>query len=187
MQTKKQKPPPHDKVAALFVNFQKLFRCMDFGRSLRGRTPVLTMQQMRLLSFFNESDTVHISDVSRRLNMSMQSVNNMVTRLEAMDYVVRSQNAQDKRLSDIRFTKKGRRGFELFRTEQLGILSLLLEQLDAAEREAALKSVGHAAGLFQKAVLRISEAGGTPQDDKKQRRARKHRAAAAPPGKETYA
>lgn len=157
MQTKKQKPLPKDMIVALFVNFQKLFRCMDFGRSLRGRTPVLTMQQMRLLSFFNESDTVHISDVSRRLNMSMQSVNNMVKRLEVMDYVARSQNAQDKRLSDIRFTKKGRKGFELFRNEQIGILSLLLEQLDASERKTVLESIERAAALFQKAVLRVSE------------------------------
>ena len=69
---------------------------------------------MQVLSFFNESDVVHISEVSRKLNMSIQSVNNLVKRMEVLGYVERTQNEQDKRLSDIRFTQKGRSGFRCF-------------------------------------------------------------------------
>jgi DNA-binding MarR family transcriptional regulator len=168
MQAKKKKTVPDRLTNELFVNFQKLFRCMDFGRGLQGRTPVLTVRQMQVLSFFNESDTVHISEVSRKLNMSIQSVNNLVKRLEVMGYVERNQNEQDKRLSDIRFTSKGLAGFNMFRAEQLGFLSLLLQQFDAAERKAALEAVECAANLFQKAVMNTSQeeavcAGGDPQ------------------------
>ncbi|MBN2106849.1 MAG: winged helix DNA-binding protein [Deltaproteobacteria bacterium] len=156
MRPKKKKAVPDTLTNKLFIDFQKLFRCMDFGRSLHGRNPVLTFRQMQVLSFFNESDTVHISEVSRKLNMSIQSVNNLVKRLEVMGYVERTQNEHDKRLSDIRFTAKGLAGFNMFRAEQLGFLSLLLQQLDAAERKAALEAVECAASLFQKAVMNAS-------------------------------
>lgn len=149
----------------LFINFQKLFRCMDFGRSLRGKSPTLTVRQMQVLSFFNEGEELHISDVSRRLNMSIQSVNNLVKRLEVMGYVERSKNGQDKRLSDVRFTKKGRDGFETFRAVQVEFLSSLLGQLDRGERDAVLEAVSCAAELFQKAIIGLvaghTQAGGT--------------------------
>ena len=74
-----------------------------------------------------------------------------------MGYVERTQNEQDKRLSDIRFTQKGREGFEMFRAEQLGFLNLLLQQLDEAERRQVLQSVECAAELFQKAVITGSQ------------------------------
>ena len=156
MQAKKKKIVSDRTTTELFINFQKLLRCMDFGRGMRGPAPVLTVRQMQVLSFFNESDVVHMSEVSCKLNMSMQSVNNLVKRLEVMGYVERSQNAQDKRLSDIGFTQKGRSGFDMFRAEQLGFLSLLLQQLDERERRAVLQAVECAAGLFQKAVMSAS-------------------------------
>lgn len=157
MQEKKKKTETDKLTKELFINFQKLFRCMDFGRGMRRPVPVLTVRQMQVLSFFNESDVVHISEVSRKLNMSIQSVNNLVKRMEVLGYVERTQNEQDKRLSDIRFTQKGRSGFEMFRAAQLCFLNLLLEKLNAAERLQVLQAVESAAVLFQKAVIKAAE------------------------------
>ncbi len=157
MQSKKKKIYSDRVTAELFINLQKLLRCFDFDRGLRGRKTMLTVRQMQVLSFFNESDVVHISEVSRKLNMSMQSVNNLVKRMEVMGYVERTQNEQDKRLSDICFTQKGRDGFDMFRAGQLGTLHRLLEQLDEAERKQVLQALECAAGLFQKAVMSASQ------------------------------
>ena len=157
MNARKQKLLNDGITTEMLISLHKLFRCLDFGRGLQGSAPVLTMRQMQVLSFFNESDVVHISEVSRKLNMSIQSVNNLVKRLEVTGFVTRAQNEKDKRLSDIRFTKKGSEGFRMFRAEQLGILSLLLRQLDESERRTALESIECAAGLFQKAVKLASQ------------------------------
>jgi DNA-binding MarR family transcriptional regulator len=156
MLKRKKYDMPDTVTVALFTGFQKLFRCMDFGRGLQGRVPVLTVRQMQVLSFFNESEVVYISDVSRKLNMSIQSVNNLVKRLEVMGYVERTQNEHDKRLSDIRFTQKGREGFQMFRAVQLGFLQEMLQQLSDSERCMVLKSVEGAAELFQKAVMSLA-------------------------------
>lgn len=137
----------------LYVHLQKIFRSLSFGRSLRGRAPSLTGMQMRVLSFFSESDVVHISQISRILGMSVQSVNNLVARLEAMGYVERSQNKEDKRLSDIRLTAKGREGFYGFRKEQVDTLSRILERLTPSEQKLLGAALETAALLFEKAAL----------------------------------
>jgi DNA-binding MarR family transcriptional regulator len=142
--------------AELFISLQKLLRCFDFDRGLRGRTTTLTVRQMQVLSFFAEGEVVHISQVSRRLNMSMQNVNNLVKRLEVTGYVRRSKNAQDKRLSDICLTQKGRTGFAVFRTGQLATLNRLLEKLNEAERRKVLQALDFATGLLQDGAMRAA-------------------------------
>lgn len=144
--------------AALFANLQRIFRCLSFGRSLKTKNPTLSVTQMRILSFFNERDVVHISEISRVLGMSLQSVNNMVHRLEVMGYVARSKCTSDKRMSDVRLTAKGRTGFRAFRNEQLDVIGEILAGIDDAEQRLLSASVETASVLFEKAVAQ-KEAG----------------------------
>lgn len=140
--------------ATLFVNFQRMFRCLSFGRSLKSKNPTLSVTQMRILSFFNESDVVHISEISRVLGMSLQSVNNMVSRLETLGHVARSKNQSDKRMSDIRMTARGRAGFQAFRNEQLEVINELLSGIESAEQRLLSATVEAAAGILEKAAAR---------------------------------
>ncbi len=141
----------------LFQNFQRIFRCLSFGRSLKGKTPSLTGPQMRVLSFFGESEVVHISEICNVLGMSMQSLNNMVHRLEVMGYVKRSKNSIDKRLSDIRFTDKGRQKFKAFRNEQVETLIKILSNLEPYEIGLLNAAVENAAMIMQKASIKNSD------------------------------
>ena len=59
-----------DMSETLFLNLQRIFRCLSFGRSLQAKAPTLSVTQMRILSFFNERDVVYISEISRVLGMS---------------------------------------------------------------------------------------------------------------------
>lgn len=154
-----------DTTHRLYVHLQKIFRSLSFGRSLRGRTPTLTGTQMRILTFFNEKDIVHISEISRMLGMSVQSVNNLVARLEALGYVVRSKNTDDKRLSDVRLTDKGRQGFIGFRQEQIKTLSDILGRLDPAEQQLLAAAIETAALMFEKAALHAAPPQEQPPHD----------------------
>ena len=150
----KQTQQTHEEVSGeLFSSLHNIFRIVGFEKNMNGKAPAITLTQMRVLSTFNAHDVVHISEVSRALNMSIQSVNNLVKRLEVMGYVERTQNSRDRRLSDIHFTKKGRRGFDQFRAEQFGILQLLIQELSGAERKKVYASVACAAQLLEKAAL----------------------------------
>jgi DNA-binding MarR family transcriptional regulator len=143
-----------DASETLFLNLQKIFRCLSFGRSLQAKAPTLSVTQMRILSFFNEQDVVYISEISRVLGMSLQSVNNLVHRLEVGGYVERSKNSSDKRLSDIRLTPKGRMGFQVFRNEQLEVLGELLAGIEDTEQRLLTATVEVTAIILEKAAAK---------------------------------
>jgi len=136
--------------AELYLNFQKILRCLNFGRGLT-KTPSITGTQMRILSLFNEKEIVHISEISRVFGMSIQSANNIVRRLEAMGYVTISKNEKDKRLSDIKLSDYGKKGFEVFRNSQLSTLSDVIANLTTAEKDLLNAAVKNAALILEKA------------------------------------
>ncbi len=140
--------------ATLFANLQRVFRCLRFGRSLKAKSPTLSVAQMRMLSFFNEQNVVYISEISRTLDMSLQSVNNLVHRLETMGHVERSKNSRDKRMSDIRLTDKGRIGFQAFRGEQLEVISEILSGIEPAEQRLLSATVETTAMILEKAAAK---------------------------------
>jgi DNA-binding MarR family transcriptional regulator len=142
--------------AELYLNFQKILRCLNFGRGLT-KTPSITGTQMRILSLFNEKEIVHISEISRVFGMSIQSANNIVRRLDAMGYVTISKNEKDKRLSDIKLSDYGKKGFEMFRNSQLSTLSNVIAQLTTAEKDLLNAAVKNAALILEKASVSVTQ------------------------------
>jgi DNA-binding MarR family transcriptional regulator len=140
----------------LYLNFQKILRCLNFGRGL-NKAPSITGTQMRILSLFNENDIVHISEISRVLGMSIQSANNIVRRLETMGYVTISKNEKDKRLSDIRLSEYGLEGLEAFRNGQLQSISHVIDSLSKAEKELLNAAVKNAAIILEKATGEVKK------------------------------
>jgi DNA-binding MarR family transcriptional regulator len=138
----------------LYLNFQKIFRCLNFGRNLKGKPPSITGTQMRVLSFFNETDVVYISEISRVLGMSIQSVNNIIARLESVGLVERSRNKHDKRLSDIRLTARGIKGLNAFRDGQLESLKGILNKLEPEQRKTLNASIENATLILEKVALK---------------------------------
>ena len=140
----------------LYINFQKILRSLNFGRGLT-KVPAITGTQMRILSLFNENDVVHISEISRLLGMSIQSANNIVRRLEAMDYVLISKNEKDRRLSDIKLSDYGREGLKVFRNSQLQTLSQIIDNLSEPEKELLNAAVQNAALILEKASAKVTQ------------------------------
>ena len=136
----------------LYLNFQKILRCLNFGRSL-NKPPSITGTQMRILSLFNEKEVVHISEISRVIGMSIQSANNIVRRLEAMGYVEISKNEEDKRFSDIKLSDFGKKGLEGFRNSQLNTLSQIIDNLSESEKELLNATVKNAALILERASV----------------------------------
>ena len=135
----------------VYINLQKIFRCLNIGRGLQGKRLPLTMTQMRVLSLFNERETISISDISRSLGMSLQSATNLVCRLEQLDYLERTKNEKDKRVSDVRLTVKGRKRQDMFRNVEIEAVRLLLERLNTVEGRVLNETLNGVALLFEKA------------------------------------
>jgi DNA-binding MarR family transcriptional regulator len=135
----------------VYLNLQKIFRCLNIGRGLQVNRLPITMTQMRVLSLFNERETINISDISRSLGMSLQSATNLVCRLEQLDYLERTKNEKDKRVSDVRLTAKGRKRQDMFRNGEIETVRLLLERLNTVEGRVLNETLNGIALLFEKA------------------------------------
>gem|GEM_PF-663185 len=148
---------------ALARNLQKILSCFEFSSIMKTR-PVLTITQMRVLAFFNDRDVIHISDISRRLDMSIQSVNNIISRLESTGYVQRSANLQDRRLTDIRLTDTGRASIESFQRFHVKHLQALLHGLSEQDRRQLTRSLDEAARILAKAEYSMRKSAATAAD-----------------------
>jgi DNA-binding MarR family transcriptional regulator len=148
-----QEPDPADNLPSqVYLNLQKIFRCLNVGRSFEGKRLPITITQMRALSLFNERETVNISDISRSLGMSLQSATNLVFRLEQLGYLERSKNNKDKRVSDVRLTAKGKKRLSLFRTGEVDTVKALLDRLNTVEVKVLNETLHGVALLFEKAI-----------------------------------
>ena len=140
----------------VYLNLQKIFRCLNVGRSFQGKRLPITITQMRALSLFNERDTVNISDISRSLGMSLQSATNLVFRLEQLGYLERFKNNKDKRVSDVRLTAKGGKRLGMFRTGEIDTVKALLDRLNPVEVQVLHETLNGVALLFEKAIITSS-------------------------------
>jgi DNA-binding MarR family transcriptional regulator len=148
-----QEPDPADNLPSqVYLNLQKIFRCLNVGRSFEGKRLPITITQMRALSLFNERETVNISDISRSLGMSLQSTTNLIFRLEQLGYLERSKNNKDKRVSDVRLTAKGKKRLSLFRTGEVDTVKALLDRLNPVEVKVLNETLHGVALLFEKAI-----------------------------------
>ena len=148
-----QEPDAADKLPSqVYLNLQKIFRCLNVGRSFEGKRLPITITQMRALSLFNERETVNISDISRSLGMSLQSATNLIFRLEQLGYLERSKNNKDKRVSDVRLTAKGKKRLSLFRTGEVDTVKALLDRLNPVEVKVLNETLHGVALLFEKAI-----------------------------------
>jgi DNA-binding MarR family transcriptional regulator len=135
----------------VYINLQKIFRCLNIGRGMQGKRLPITMTQMRVLSLFNERDIISITDISRSLGMSLQSATNLVCRLEQLDYLERTKNEKDKRVSDVKLTARGKKRQDMFRNGEIETVRLLLERLNPVESRVLNETLNGVALLFEKA------------------------------------
>lgn len=136
----------------IYLNLQKIFRCLNIGRVFQGKSLPISITQMRALSLFNEAEVVNITDISRALGMSLQSATNLVRRLELAGYLERSKNKKDKRVSEVRLTAKGKQRLNFFRKGELGTIQRLLDGLDPFEGKVLNEALTNASLLFEKAI-----------------------------------
>ena len=134
-------------------SLQKILRTIDFGRILKDKKTSITLAQMRVLSFFSEKEILHISEVSKALNMSIASVNNMVARLEKAGYVERSKNRENKRFSDICLTPKGKQGIASFGASHYQLFNPIFQKLDKEELEELNRLLFRVAQIIEKASV----------------------------------
>jgi DNA-binding MarR family transcriptional regulator len=117
----------------------------------------------------NEKKIISISEISRDFDISIQSADNIVRRLESIGYVEISKNVKDKRISDIKLTTFGMEIFDAFRDCQMMTLNNIINIIDPSERELLGAAVNNVALILargsEKAAKNESSSGAESSDE----------------------
>jgi len=149
----------------IYLNFQKILRYLNLGKGLKRRSPGITGTQMRVLSLFNEMEVINISEISREFDMSIQSANNIIRRLESIGYVEISKNEKDKRISDVKLTPFGMERFDEFRDSQMKTLNNIINLIESSERDLLSAAVNNVAVILAKGSEKAAKTEKASEDE----------------------
>lgn len=105
----------------------------------------LTTPEWRVLAHLAQSDAVSVREIHARVDMDKSKVSRAAARLEASGLIEKRENAEDRRLLDMRLTAKGR-----------DLIDRIVPIADAYQDEI-LTLLGAQAPLFRTALLKLYE------------------------------
>jgi len=98
----------------------------------------LTMPQYALLNLI-VAGPVPMKDLSARLLISKPAITNLVDRLEKHDFLVRSADSQDRRVTMIKMRPKGQKLIRDMQTNVLGVLLRAFDKFSLKERSVVAR------------------------------------------------
>ena len=125
-------------VLALFT--EALHETMT-DRPLRGLNPGITPALAQGLQFVYQHGVCSVGDVAHGLAMTLSAASQLVDRLVKKEWVTKSDNRQDRRLSEIRLTDEGRNLVEQIRARRVDGMSRILSRMDPERRRTLVKNL----------------------------------------------
>jgi DNA-binding MarR family transcriptional regulator len=105
----------------------------------------ITVAQYTVLSILNRNDQLSSADLSRHIEVTPQSMNELIANLERKDLVVRSENPDNRRIRRISLTRRGK---EVIRVCELRVTALeaeIFQDFESTEldqfREALIRTL----------------------------------------------
>jgi DNA-binding MarR family transcriptional regulator len=114
----------------------------------------ISIPEWRVLAHLSQHEDVSVREIHQRVAMDKAKVSRAAARLEAIGFIEKSDNRDDRRLVALRLTRRGRRLFDeieplalayereslstLSKTEEAALRSVLKKLLGAADRGAKL-------------------------------------------------
>jgi len=114
---------------------------MITDRPLREVGGEITPSLAQGLQFVYQHGACSMRDVARGLSTTLPAASQLVDRLVKKEWVTRSDNKEDRRLSEIRLTDTGRRLAEAIRSKRVEGMSRILDRMDAGNRRALVESL----------------------------------------------
>jgi DNA-binding MarR family transcriptional regulator len=109
----------------------------------------LTLQEMRLLKTIAQKDPTSMSTLAASMRISLPTATHLVDRLVAKGVVVRTRSEQDRRLVLVALSERSKAHAETYFKNRITLAVSILEPLEPAEREQAVKALSKIARLAQ--------------------------------------
>ena len=102
----------------------------------------ITLSQCHALVEIGRSGVLSPNDLAQALNLDKSTVSRSLDHLERGAYITRSENPQDRRLTDVALTPSGRQVFEELETRQTRFYAEVLADLPPEKVGQVLESLG---------------------------------------------
>lgn len=127
------------------INGKILHKMMEFNHILKetfgGRGG-----QKRILAFLRRNGSVSQAELTRRIGVSAGSSSEILSKLENLEYIIRSENPSDHRVVDVSLTEKGKAEADEVIIDFDARKKILFSRLDESEKEQLLS-------LFEKLTM----------------------------------
>ncbi len=110
-------------------------------RPLRGLSAGITPALAQGLQFVYQHEVCSVRDIAHGLVMTLPAASQLVDRLVKKEWVTKTDNQHDRRLSEIRLTDEGRMLVEQIRARRVEGMSQILSRMDPDRRQALVKSL----------------------------------------------
>ena len=135
---KKESPAYTEHLLALFT---EVLNETITERPLQEVSAEMTPSLAHGLQFVSQHGLCSVRDVARGLSMTLPAASQLVDRLVKKDWVTRSDNKDDRRLSEILLTETGRDLAEQIRSRRIARMSRILDRMDPDCRRTLVASL----------------------------------------------
>ncbi|MDQ6672365.1 MAG: MarR family transcriptional regulator [Chloroflexota bacterium] len=110
-----------------------LYHNLNSSRDRAWLSVDLTMPQLKALMCVAHNNGAPSGQIARRLGVGLSTITGIVDRLAEQDLVTRHEDPEDRRITRVRPTPRGRALVDELMQYRNEIISVLLSQLDAAQ------------------------------------------------------
>lgn len=123
----------------------------------RGQFSNLSRSEMNTLKKIGLYDTKTMSETAELLNVTKGTLSVQVDRLVRKGYIVRKRRAEDRRVVEMRLTKKGKLAYRVHDRFNRLLLESILEPLDENQQEVMHDTLARVEDYLQLQYLKYSE------------------------------
>ncbi|KFZ26029.1 MAG: HTH-type transcriptional regulator Hpr [Candidatus Izimaplasma bacterium HR2] len=119
------------------------------GSKLKERGVKISMNEMHVLEAIQKTDYPAMSNIARRLRVTVGTLTTSVNRLVEKGYATRKREEEDKRKVIISLTNKAREALKIHEEFHEEMLDALFEDMNLAEDEVLLQSLENLSEYFK--------------------------------------
>ena len=108
------------------------------------------MQEAKVLQLLGHGENKKMSEIAKKLKLSLSRVTALIDKLEEMEYVQRLRSDTDRRVIYIQITKNGQKIYDVLYEKSLQKMYVVLGALDDEEQNSLIK-------LFQKIYNKLEK------------------------------
>lgn len=109
----------------------------------------ITNNDMHIIEAIGIEEPRRMSDIAKRLNVTMGTLTTNMNSLEDKDYIVRERSTTDKRVVLVVLTPKGKKAFYHHRGFHRNMIKALVKDLDEDEMKIMIKCLLHLNEFFE--------------------------------------